>query len=260
MIREVTCRSALTRSGIRSMDYSLNPYRGCTSGCIFCYAPSVLHEGREWGTFLDVKANIPARLVREMRRKRRGLVWISSVTDPYQPAEKRYGLTYRCLEVLGRCGWPVSVQTRSPLVVRDIDILSGMRSDVGFSASTLDESRRRVFEPGASRVHERFDAMRSLSERGVRTWLFLGPILPGITEHEVEDIVELAGDVGVSALQFDRLRFRPGVWERMEPHLPDDVRQEFSEARRSGAGYFAPIGERIRRACARRGIPIEPAF
>jgi len=261
MIEERITRTALTPCGLSSIDYSLNPYRGCGFGCRFCYAPSTLHEGREWGRFLETKVNIPDILRIEVKRKKKGLVWISSVTDPYQPAEERFQLTKRCLHILRCANWPVTIQTRSTLVIRDIDLLLGFEhADVGFSVSTLNEEYRKVFEPFSPPSLERFRAMRILSDRGVRTWVFLGPILPGITGDEIDEIIRLALDSGAKALQYDRLRFKPGVWERISETLPEELMNEFLSAKRDGPRYFFPIEKKIREACLNSGIPIEPAF
>lgn len=261
MVTEITCRSALSPCGLKGIAYSLSAYRGCGFGCRFCYSPAVLHETREWGTFLEAKANIPDILRVEVRKKKKGLVWLSSVTDPYQPAEERYELTKRCLQVLKGASWPVLIQTRSTLVVRDAELISGFeRADVGFSVSTLNEEHRRIFEPGSAPSRERFRAMRALSDRGIRTWLFLGPVLPGITAEDVSEIVALAANSGAKALQFDRLRFRPGVWERLSKAIPEALRQEFISARDQGSSYFTSAENQIGRECERLGIPIEPAF
>jgi len=261
MITEVTCRSALSPCSLGGLAYSLSPYRGCAFGCAFCYSPSLLHEAREWGTFLEAKVNVPDVLRVEIKRKKKGSVWLSAVTDPYQPAESKYELTKRCLQVLKGAGWPVVIQTRAPLIVRDKELIAGFeRADVGFSISTLDERYRKVFEPHAPPSHERLGAMRELSDRGVRTWLFLGPIIPGVTANDVDAIIDAAKGSGARAVQFDRLRLRSGVWERLAGVVPVELKAEFEFARRRGSGYFSPIEERIRRRCTRAGLRIEPAF
>jgi len=260
-MKEVTCRSALSPCGLKSITYSLSAYRGCSFGCAFCYSPSVLHETREWGTFLEAKVNVPEVLRLEVKKKKKGLVWLSAVTDPYQPAEERFELTKRCLLVLKGVQWPVTIQTRSPMVTRDKDLIAEFeKADVGFSVSTLDEKYRRVFEPRSPPSLDRFKAMRELSNRGIRTWLFLGPILPGVTGTEVDEIVGLAKGSGARTVQFDRLRFKPGVWERISNVVPEELRKEFEFSRERGHRYFAPIEERVRRKCKEHELKMESAF
>jgi len=124
-IREVKCKTALSKSNLPGLDYSLNPYRGCQHSCAYCYVPNVLRIKRnEWGSFVDVKTNIPNVLSKELRIKKPGVVGISTITDPYQPAENNYKLTRYCLEQLLRHDFPVCIQTKSDLVARDIDLIS----------------------------------------------------------------------------------------------------------------------------------------
>ena len=156
---EVTCTTALSPSNLPGLDYALNPYRGCSIGCVYCYAPSVLREERPWGRFVDVKRNIPAVLAKALKRKARGMVGLGTVTDGYQPLEGRYHLTRYCLEQLVRFDFPVSVQTKSSLVLNDLDLLRRLSdAEVGVTVTTLDEAQRRHFEPFASPSERRIAA------------------------------------------------------------------------------------------------------
>ena len=124
VIKEIQAKAILSVSQV--YDYALNPYTGCTHACSYCYARFMKRfsgHKEPWGEFVDVKINAPDLLERELKRKKRGTVWVSGVCDPYQPVEARYKLTRQCLELLVQEQWPVRVQTRSPLVTRDIDIL-----------------------------------------------------------------------------------------------------------------------------------------
>ena len=122
-ISEIKAKSILSKSQV--YDYALNPYVGCQHACVYCYAKFMKrftgHKDR-WGEFVDVKINAPELLAYELKRKRTGRVWISGVCDPYQPLEKRYTITKRCLEILVDSGWPFTVQTKSVLVLRDIGL------------------------------------------------------------------------------------------------------------------------------------------
>ena len=125
IIKEVICKTALSKSNLPGLDYSLNPYRGCQHNCAYCYVPNVLRIKRSnWGNFVYIKKNIPTVLSKELRNKKQGVVALSTVTDPYQPIEKKFKLTRYCLEQLLKIDFPVCLQTKSSLISRDLDIIS----------------------------------------------------------------------------------------------------------------------------------------
>lgn len=188
-----------------STGYTANLYKGCTHGCTYCYAPSLTHDERRWGTYVDVKVNAPEVLERELRGLRRDEVFLSSASDPYQPVEARYGLTRRCLELLQKKDFPITILTRSPLVLRDLDLLRKLRwVRVGMSITTV-PSRR--FEPGVPPLNRRIDTLRSLADAGITTWVSLAPVVPGIVMVDLEELFEDLHDAGVSAVSFGILRF-----------------------------------------------------
>jgi len=206
-IREITARTVLGRSGVRGIDYSLNPYVGCAHGCRYCYADFMRRfsgHAEPWGEFVDVKTNAADCLRRELRRRPPGLVSLSLVTDPYQPAERSYGLTRQCLEVLAEApAFRVSILTRSPMVLRDLEVLRALPAvEVGLSIGTDRDDIRRIFEPRAPAIGPRLDALRRLREAGLRTYAFVGPILP---MHPEELARALAGLVDY--LYLDRLNY-----------------------------------------------------
>ena len=180
IVREILAKSILSKSQV--YDYVVNPYVGCSHSCRYCYAAFMKRftgHREPWGEFVDVKINAPELLAGEIRKKRVGRVWVSGVCDPYQAAEKKYRLTRRCLEVLLENQWPVTIQTKSSLVLRDIEILGRFNDiEVGFSITTADEKIRKLFEPGASPIKERIHALDVLHSRGIRTFAMIAPILP----------------------------------------------------------------------------------
>lgn len=185
VIREIETASALVRSRIPGVEFVINPYLGCGHGCRYCYAEFMRRHSRHnresrWGEFVEVKKNIVSVLAAELARKRKnGSVFLSSVCDPYQPAEKDYRLTRGCLELLRNYGWEISILTRSPLVLRDTDILStALDCRVGFSVPTDDERIRKKLEPSAPPIPARIEALKRLREKGIRTWAFIAPMLP----------------------------------------------------------------------------------
>jgi DNA repair photolyase len=184
-IREIEIKSALVRSRIPGMEFVINPYIGCGHGCRYCYAIFMRrhsHYNREsrWGEFVEVKTDIPEVLAAELARKqKRGSAFLSSVCDPYQPVERAYRLTRSCLELLRNYGWTISILTRSPLVIRDADILrSALDCRVGFSIPTDNDRVREKLEPFAPPIPDRIEALKRLQGLGIRTWAFIAPMLP----------------------------------------------------------------------------------
>ncbi|MCX6649766.1 MAG: radical SAM protein, partial [Candidatus Bathyarchaeota archaeon] len=169
-IGEIRCKSILGRSGIGGMDYAVNPYLGCGHACAYCYARFMRrmgHPGEAWGSFVDVKVNAVERLREEAAKKPRGRVLLSSVTDAYQPIEAKYRLTRGCLEVLLEHGYRVDVLTKNDLVLRDLDLLRRFDEvEVGFTITALDDAVRMAFEPGASSIQARLDALKRFSDEG----------------------------------------------------------------------------------------------
>ena len=151
VVKEIMAKSILSKS--RIYDYALNAYIGCSHKCAYCYARFMKRytgHPEPWGDFVDAKVNAPELLAREVKKKTKGRVWISGVCDAYQPLEKKYQLTRRCIEILAKNGWPFTIQTKSPLVLRDIELLMTAKNiEVGFSIATADEKMRKIFEPGA---------------------------------------------------------------------------------------------------------------
>ncbi len=260
---EVSCRHALVPSSLPGLDFALNPYRGCAHGCAYCYAPSVLRETREWGTFVDVRGDMPTVLTRDLRNKSEGVVGLGTVTDAYQPIEARYHITRACLNRLMQSPLQISIQTKSALVLRDIDLLEKMENiDVGITVTTLDEYVSRALEPLASPPKRRLETMRTLSDHGIDVWAFVGPYLPGLRGEPVESLVYEIRDAGASRLLGDRLRVRPGVLERMrraaEELLPDERTAFLADL--DDMAYSSTIEAELRETCEELGLEYVPAF
>ena len=239
VVKEVQAKTILSNSKI--YPYVINPYTGCQHGCSYCYARFMKRftgHREPWGQFVDVKVNAPDLLKREITRKKRGKVWISGVCDPYQPLEAKYGLTRQCLELLMRSDWPIAVQTRSPLVLRDIDILKkGRDFEVGFSITTADENIRELFEPAAPPIKERVRALDELHRAGIRTFVMIAPMLPG-----AESLAEiLAGKV--DSVIFDRLNYHHADWVYRKYGLDDKMTDDFFyRTERTLSSTFAKVG------------------
>jgi DNA repair photolyase len=245
-VREIDAKSILSKSQV--YDYALNPYVGCQHGCLYCYAKfmkRVTGHVEKWGEFVDVKINAPELLSCEVKRKKVGRVWISGVCDPYQPPEKKYMITKRCLAILAENGWPFTVQTKSPLVLRDIEILKRANdAEVGFTITTADERIRRIFEPGAPPSNRRIEAMAKLHSEGIKTFAMVAPILPG-TEGLAS---ALKGNVEYVIL--DRLNYHYADWAYKKYELQWAMEDSF----------FLQKGEELKLAFETKGIPCQMAF
>jgi DNA repair photolyase len=245
-VTEIKAKNILSRSQV--YNYALNPYVGCQHDCVYCYARFMKrftgHRER-WGEFVDVKINAPELLASEVKKKRVGRVWISGVCDPYQPLEKRYMLTKRCLGILVENGWPFTIQTKSALVLRDIRTLKQAKdAEVGFTITTADEKIRKIFEPVAPPIRKRIEALAKLRSERIRTFAMIAPILPG-----AEGLVsELKGKVEYVIL--DRLNYHYGDWAYKKYGMQWAMEDSF----------FSQKGEELRTAFEREGIPCETVF
>jgi len=231
------CKSALTRSGIPGAGWAANPYYGCTHACAYCYVPKVIHyddPARPWGRFVREKENFLELLEHEARTKReRGSVFVSSSCDPYQPLEQKTGLARRCIELLLREGYEVSVQTKSPLVTRDAGLLCADGAHVGITVTTDDEDMRRLFEPGAPPIGQRIAALATLRRRGVSTHVFVGPILPMKNPRALaERLARVTDHVYLSAMNHrERVRelyARHGLFHFLSKAYKEEVRETFN--------------------------------
>ncbi|MBF0564330.1 MAG: radical SAM protein [Nitrospirae bacterium] len=230
-LEEVEARSILTKSGIPGVDYCINPYIGCSHGCRYCYATFMKRFTRHtqmWGHFVDVKLNAPQLLKKQLEKAKRGNVILSSVTDPYQLAEAKYRITRQCLEVLLQYQYPVEILTKSPLVSRDIDLISRFDDiSVGLTITTDDEKIKRIFEPKAPPIGARLGALRKLHEKGISTFVFVGPVLPMNPETLAGMIRPYADSVVVDTMNyaFKTERIYKGLnmnlW--LDKHFLDDV-------------------------------------
>ena len=179
-IKEIQAKNILSKSKV--YDWTINPYVGCQHGCIYCYAKFMKRfsgHKENWGEFVDVKMNVPELLSQEIKKKKKGRVWVSGVCDPYQPVEKKYELTKKCLEILQKNNWPVVIQTKSPLVLRDLELLKKFQEiEVGFTITTDDEEIRKIFELRTVPINERIETLDKLHQEGIKTFVMIAPLLP----------------------------------------------------------------------------------
>jgi DNA repair photolyase len=260
-VSEIQCKSALSPSGIYGWVYALNPYRGCEHGCKYCYAPNILRYPRTaWGTAVEVKKNIPVVLAKELKNRKPALVGISSVTDPYQPVEKKYEVTRYCLEQLLKYNFPVSIITKSSLVLRDIDLLKRFEhAEITITITTLDEHQAHTMEPHAPTIKERMDALTKLSNEGLNTYAFLGPLLPTLEPHDVPELFRRLSATGVRTVMVDTLNLKPGIRPAVEAALDStpimkSITEKFQKRAFNASDYYQNIFNRIQMECDKHGI------
>ena len=273
---------ATNRSPDIPFDASVNPYRGCEHGCVYCYARPT-HEFLGFSSGLDFERKILVKhrapqLLREAlgaRSWRPRLIRLSGVTDPYQPAERRLGLTRGCLEVLRDYRNPVAIVTKNHLVTRDVDVLRDLSEhecvNVTLSVTTLKNELQRVMEPRTSIPARRLDAIRSLSSAGIPVGVFVAPVIPGLNDEEIPAILQAAAEAGAAYASLLLLRLPLGVADHftnwLETHFPDRKARVLFKIREMrggrlndpgfhtrfrGSGQYAKQLERLFRASARK--------
>jgi DNA repair photolyase len=253
---EAKCSVALPKSNLPGLDMALNPYVGCEHGCLYCFAPDIVKRPRgTWATEVGYRSNIPVLLNRELRKKR-GTIGIGTVTDPYQPLEKVLLLTRKCLLEIVRHDNPISVQTKSDLVLRDLDLItSSARPEVGITITTADESLALKVEPGAPSPSKRLEALAKISQEGVNCYAMIGPVLPFVDEEELTATLEAIGSTGCKRVMVDRLRMRPGLEEAFLESKVIRTTGCLTDMVRMGS-----LSRYVRDECVRMGLKFEAAF
>jgi DNA repair photolyase len=225
MVREgvVDVKNYISPSGIGGVDFAANPYVGCPHKCIYCYAEFMKRftdHAEPWGDFVDAKRCAKPINLAKIAGKH---VMLSSVTDPYNPYEKKYGVTRRILEQLVHADCDVAILTKSFLVVRDIDLFRKMRrARVGVSMNSTNDEFRAATEPYASGVPKRIEALKRLREAGVRTYLFMSPIFPGLNDvtRVIESVWDFADEFSFENLKL-RGAYKPRVLNFIKTRYPE---------------------------------------
>ncbi len=263
-VRPDASRTVITRNKSPDLgfDRSINVYRGCEHGCVYCYARPThawlgLSPGQDFESRIFAKHDAPALLERELARRsyRCRTMALGTNTDPYQPTERRLRLTRGVLEVLARCNHPVGIVTKSALIARDLDILAPMAERnlacAALSITTLDRDRARTMEPRAATPVKRLEAIRALREAGIPVGVMVAPVIPGLTDHEMERILEAARRTGATHAGYIALRLPREVaglfQEWLNVHAPDRAKRVLRLIRemRGGALYDARFGARM---------------
>ena len=272
-VREIQCRTVINRVRGMPFNWSINPYRGCRHACVYCYARPTheylgMNGGDEFEEIIFAKVNAPELVRHELSRRswRGDAVVIGTATDPYQQAESRYRLTRGILEAFRDFRNPVSITTKSPMVLRDLDVLLEISRHtevtVHFTVTTLDETLWRKIEPTTSKPLKRLEAMARLREHGIRSGVFLSPILPGLTdgEEQLEAVIAAAARAGAQFVFSQALRLGPGISEHYLPFVRREfpsLAERYERLYRSSsppAAYVEAVSARIRALKQKHGL------
>lgn len=224
-VKEISATSYVSKSKLPDADYVINPYVGCPHKCIYCYAEFMKrfsgHTREEWGDFLDVKiCNKPINGASFLESD---TILFGSVTDAYNPFEKKYEISRKLLEQMTGCNARIEILTKSDLVLRDIDILKKIpNAYVGISMNTLNDNFRKEIEPYAVSVERRINALEKLHSEGIRTYLFMSPIFPGLSD--CKEVIQSAYKY-VDYICFENLNLRGGYL----PRVMDYIKEKHSE-------------------------------
>ncbi len=261
----IECKSILNKS--RLADYCLNCYTGCEHGCRYCYANFMRRytEHREkWGEFVDVKVNAVEALTEEVKKKKRGKVFLSSVCDGWQPVEEKYKLTRKCVKILLDNGFSLTILTKSTLVERDFDLLKANPKNVelGLTLTTLDERLQSLIEPRASSPGRRLTTLKRAADSGIRVYAFLGPLLPYLCDREldIDKLFHSLHDIRLDCIYLDRLNPRYGIWTSLYPFLRRHYSNLCSKYKRlfndddALCEYSHLLAKRVKRVAKKHGL------
>lgn len=236
-IKEIQAKTIISKTGLPDCDWVINPYTGCRFGCKYCYAAFVgrfRHPREEWGSYIDVKINAPELLRKELTNKLKGkkkidigTIFLSSVTDPYQGIEAKYKLTRKCLQVFVDFEYEgeIGILTKSSLVTRDIDLFKKLKNiEVGMTVTSTGDPISKYLETYATPNQDRIKALKKLHKAGIRTYAFVGPLLPHFVwmEKEMESLLQQLKDSGVSYIYLEHINLSNYIKERLFKYLKKD--------------------------------------
>ena len=227
-VREVSCKTLLNKSSLA--DFTLNCYVGCSHRCLYCYArymKKFKDRPEDWGYFVDVKVNAPEALAKQLRKiKPPKEVFMSSVGDAWQPLEAKYKLSRACLKLLLEAGFEVDILTKSSLIERDFDLLAAYKTGrLGMTITTLNPTLQKILEPYASSSQDRLNTLKRAQGKGIKTWVFLGPLLPEFTDTQtnLEALFRALKDLNLDSIYVDRLNPRWGVMDSLKKGLVEGM-------------------------------------
>lgn len=257
-LKEINASSIITKSNLPDADYVINPYVGCTHSCIYCYARFMKRftgHIEPWGEFVDVKINAPDLIPEKTSKYKGKSIFLSSVTDPYLSFERKYNLTRKILEKLIPLQPNLGVQTKSDLIIRDIDLLKQFEHcEAGLTITTIDDKIRKEIEPYASSVQNRIEALRKLKEAGIKTYVFIGPILPFLTDWK--DII-LKTKKHTDFYMLENLNIKGGVWDSVGLWLQQkhpELLKKYEEIYFTKNAYWDNVERDIEEFCEKNNV------
>jgi len=262
-VQEINIKSIITKSKLPGADYVINPYVGCSHGCRYCYAcfmKRFVNHDEAWGEFVDVKINALDTL-KNLSNYQGKSITIGSVTDPYQPIEKKYQLTRALLGKLLEIDVKLCIMTKSPLIQRDIDLLKQFSHlTVLVTSGFYHDSTRNIFEPRSANIEDRLAAVRDLSENGIQTNLFISPILPELTDWK--SLVNEAKPY-VESVWFENLNFYPAIRNLIFYSLTQIDRSlipKYQQIYKAGSSYWDEVASDIENYCLAQDVNYKLCF
>lgn len=258
-LKQIQAKSCLTKSKLT--DYVINPYTGCSHSCRYCYADFIKRFQNipdNWGEFVYAKVNCPELLIMEIVKAKPGHIFMSSVCDCYMPEEGKFQLTRKILEILTRTKkFDIEILTKSALVKRDFDLIKKMNAELGMSINQLDEKTARIIEPLASPPKIRLETLKLAHDQGIRTFGFISPVLPGITD--LEEIFKEMNNVKVSYVWVELFNMRKSAIDKMLPvykkYFPEKL-IEFETARNNQPAWHHKIREQVNKLSKKYNVKV----
>lgn len=264
IVRELIVKNIISKSNLPSADYVINPYVGCSHACIYCYArfmKKFTNHEEDWGKFVDIKINAEKLIPDNLERYRGKRFFISSVTDPYLHYEKEYKLTRKLLEKLADIEAQVDIQSKSDLIVRDIDVLKKFKScKAGITITTLNDVIRKEVEPYTASVEKRIRALEELCSAGIFTYVFIGPIFPYITDWR--EIIERTKPF-VKEYILENLNIKGSIWKDIAAWLKQkhpELYDKYLDIYFKNSDYWDVVEKEISEYCMENGIKHRIAF
>jgi len=265
-IREILCKSAIGKCGFPGGGFCINPYVGCGHRCVYCYSRFMKrftgHQDEEWGTFVDIKINIAEVLKRQLKspKFKNQQIYIGTVTDSYQPLERKYKITREVLKILLNCPAKISILTKSNLVLRDLDLFKKIKKlDVDMTITSLDEKWTKLTEPFSSTIKKRLECLEILCKEGITTHVLMGPYWPIFTKPE--ELFKEFKRVGVKYIFSESFNTIGGNWTGVEkilkkhyPHLLPKIKYTILN-KNAFNNFYAEAEDKIKRLSKHYNIP-----
>ncbi len=269
-IKEIYCKTAIGKCGFPGGGFSINPYVGCAHNCQYCYARFMKRftgHNEDWGYFVDARKNMAEILAKEIQspKFKNEQIYIGTVTDPYQPVEKKYVLTRKILEVLSQYENSVSILTKSDLILRDLDLLKKIKVvNVNFTINTFDEKWKNYIEPGSPSIEARLCAASALAKEGIDVYMMMGPYWPYFTEPEA--MFKKFKEIGVTGMFAESLNTTGDNWSGIEnvlknnyPELLPKMKEIFFEPDKFYE-FYSDAEKKIKELSKRYNIPANIYF